>query len=188
MIVNWSTIDATKKDNFDTLEYDTFNQTYDWKSISHYTNKEYRKQNTLGYTLVAKVSYSCSNGSQKFLNLPIFHCCANLFTETWDFQNHWNRKGQLDVSQRRTETESYVWMSRWMSFIIDSWLPNIWHCLFSIMGNNFQRNYEFSQKCLFLTSSLIFDKCSTLLQTQSRLNHTSIFISMNLLQMPCVIT
>ena len=59
MIVNWSTIDATKKDNFDTLEYDTFNQTYDWKSISHYTNKEYRKQNTLGYTLVSKVSYSC---------------------------------------------------------------------------------------------------------------------------------
>ena len=37
--------------------------------------------------------------------------------------------------------------------------------------------------------SLIFEKCSMLLQTQSRLNHihpTEIYISMNLLQMPCV--
>ena len=59
IIVNWSTIDNTKEDNFDTLEYDTFNQPYDWKSISHFTNKEFRKQNTLGYTLVAKVSYFC---------------------------------------------------------------------------------------------------------------------------------
>ena len=59
MIVNWSTIDTTKEDNFDTLEYDTFNQTYDWKSISHYSNKEFRKQSTLGYTMVSKVSYFC---------------------------------------------------------------------------------------------------------------------------------
>ena len=50
-------MDATKEDNFDTLVYDTFNQTYDWKSISHYTNKAFRKKNTLGYTLVSKVSY-----------------------------------------------------------------------------------------------------------------------------------
>ena len=57
MIVNWSSMDTTKEDNFDTLVYDTFNQTYDWKSISHYTNKAFRKKNTLGYTLVSKVSY-----------------------------------------------------------------------------------------------------------------------------------
>ena len=50
-------MDATKEDNFDTLVFDTFNQTYDWKSISHYTNKEFRKKNTLGYTLVSKVSH-----------------------------------------------------------------------------------------------------------------------------------
>ena len=59
MIVNWSSMDTTKEDNFDNLEYDTFNQTYDWKSISHYTNKEFRKKDTLGYTLVSKVSYFC---------------------------------------------------------------------------------------------------------------------------------
>ena len=52
-------MDTTKENNFDTLVYDTFNQTYDWKSISHYTNKEFRKKNTLGYTLVSKVSYFC---------------------------------------------------------------------------------------------------------------------------------
>ena len=58
-IVNWSAINTANEDNFDTLEYDTFNQTYDWKSISHYSNKEFRKQNTLGYTMVSKVSYFC---------------------------------------------------------------------------------------------------------------------------------
>ena len=57
LIVNWSSMDTTKEDNFDTLVYDTFNQTYDWKSISHYANKAFRKKNTLGYTLVSKVSY-----------------------------------------------------------------------------------------------------------------------------------
>ena len=92
MIVNWSSMDATKEDNFDTLVYDTFNQTYDWKSISHYTNKAFRKENTLGYTLVSKVSYFCWSNSKKLLKLPIFHCYANLFTETWAFQNHWNRQ------------------------------------------------------------------------------------------------
>ena len=50
-------MDTTKEDNFDKLVYDTFNQTYDWKSISHYANKAFRKKNTLGYTLVSKVSY-----------------------------------------------------------------------------------------------------------------------------------
>ena len=132
-IVNWLTVDTTMEDNFDTLEYNNFNQTYDWKSISHYTNKEFRKQNTLGFTLVSKVSYFCQSDCQKFFNFPIFYCYANLFTETWAFQNRWNRKGQLDVSQRCTETEVYVWLSRWMSFIIVSWLPNIWYCLFSKM-------------------------------------------------------
>ena len=92
MIVNWSSMDATKEDNFDTLVFDTFNQTYDWKSISHYTNKEFRNKNTLGYTLVSKVSYFCWSNSKKLLKLPIFHCYANLFTETWTFQNCRNRK------------------------------------------------------------------------------------------------
>ena len=81
-IVNWLTIDTTMEDNFDTLEYNNFNQTYDWKSISHYTNKEFRKQNTLGFTLVSKVSYFCQSDCQKFFNFPIFYCYANLFTET----------------------------------------------------------------------------------------------------------
>ena len=52
-------MEATAECNFDTLVHDTFNQTYDWKSISHYTNKKFRKKNTLGYTLVSKVSYFC---------------------------------------------------------------------------------------------------------------------------------
>ena len=92
MIVNWSSMDTTKEDNFDTLVYETFNQTYDWKSISHYTNKEFRNKNTLGYTLVSKVSYFCWSNSKKLLKLPILHCYANFFTETWAFQNHWNRQ------------------------------------------------------------------------------------------------
>ena len=49
-------MDNTKEDNFDTLVYDTFNQTYDWKSISHYKNKEFRKKNAPGFTLISKVS------------------------------------------------------------------------------------------------------------------------------------
>ena len=57
MIVNWSTIDNTVEENFDTLVYYTFNQTYDWQSISHYTNKEFRKKNALGFTLISKVSH-----------------------------------------------------------------------------------------------------------------------------------
>ena len=71
MIVNWSTIDDTLKENFDTLVYNTFNQTYDWQSISHYTNKEFRKKNTLGFTLISKVSHFWWNNSKTFSTLPI---------------------------------------------------------------------------------------------------------------------
>ena len=115
MIVNWSSMDTSKEDNFDTLVYDTFNQTYDWKSISHYTNKAFRKKNTLGYTLVSKVSYFCWSNFKKLLKLPIFHCYANLFTETWAFQNCWDRNWYVVVSQRCTETEVHVWLSKWAS-------------------------------------------------------------------------
>ena len=72
MIVNWSSMDTTKEDNFDTLVYETFNQTYDWKSISHYTNKAFRKKNTLGYTLVSKVSYFCWSNSKDCWNCHYF--------------------------------------------------------------------------------------------------------------------
>jgi hypothetical protein len=45
------------KENFDNLlPFETFNMTYDWKSITHYSNKAFRKPFTLGYTLETKVS------------------------------------------------------------------------------------------------------------------------------------
>ena len=57
MIVNQLTIDKSMQENFDVLVFDNYNLTYDWKSISHYSNKVFRKNNTVGYTLMSKVSY-----------------------------------------------------------------------------------------------------------------------------------
>ena len=47
---------------FDNLfPFETFNMTYDWESITHYSNKAFRKPFTLGYTLETKVSYELGN-------------------------------------------------------------------------------------------------------------------------------
>ena len=50
-------MDKSKQENFDVLVFDNYNLTYDWKSISHYSNKAFRKNDTVGYTLISKVSY-----------------------------------------------------------------------------------------------------------------------------------
>ena len=62
LIVNQLSMVESGKKNFDNLlPFETFNMTYDWKSISHYSNKAFRKPFTLGYTLETKVSYELGN-------------------------------------------------------------------------------------------------------------------------------
>ena len=62
MIVNPLSMVELEQENFDTLlPFETFNMTYDWESISHYSNKAFRKPFTLGYTLETKVSYKLGN-------------------------------------------------------------------------------------------------------------------------------
>ena len=78
-------MDTTKEDNFDTLVYDTFNQTYDWKSISHYTNKAFRKKNTLGYTLVSKVSYFFFEATLKTLEIANISLLCKLVYRNLNF-------------------------------------------------------------------------------------------------------
>ena len=56
------------QENFDKLlPFDTFNVSYDWESISHYSNKAFRKPLTLGYTLETKVSYGLGNLLKHFI-------------------------------------------------------------------------------------------------------------------------
>ena len=62
LIVNQLSMVESDKENFDNLlPFETFNMTYDWKSITHYSNKAFRKPFTLGYTLETKVSYELGN-------------------------------------------------------------------------------------------------------------------------------
>ena len=57
LIVNRLSMVELEQENFDRLlPFETFNMTYDWKSISHYSNRAFRKPFTLGYTLETKVS------------------------------------------------------------------------------------------------------------------------------------
>ena len=59
LIVNQLSMVELEQENFDTLlPFETFNMTYDWESISHYSNKAFRKPFTLGYTLETKVRKS----------------------------------------------------------------------------------------------------------------------------------
>ena len=62
LIVNQLNMVELGKENFDNLfPFETFNMTYDWESITHYSNKAFRKPFTLGYTLETKVSYKLGN-------------------------------------------------------------------------------------------------------------------------------
>ena len=62
LIVNQLSMVESGKENFDNLfPFETFNMTYDWESISHYSNKAFRKPFTSGYTLETKVSYELGN-------------------------------------------------------------------------------------------------------------------------------
>ena len=57
LIVNRLSMVESEQANCDQLlTFETFNMTYDWKSITHYSNRAFRKPFTLGYTLETKVS------------------------------------------------------------------------------------------------------------------------------------
>ena len=56
VIVNWGNIETTQQSNFDTLNIDTYNLTYDWSSISHFRSKAFRTQKSVGRTIESNVS------------------------------------------------------------------------------------------------------------------------------------
>ena len=56
VIVNYENIAGNGQYNFDVLNYETYGLLYDWKSITHYRNKAFRKINSFGYTIESNVS------------------------------------------------------------------------------------------------------------------------------------
>ena len=56
LIVNLGKIEASQQSNFEVLNFDTYNLPYDWASISHFRSKSYRKQKSVGHTIVSNVS------------------------------------------------------------------------------------------------------------------------------------
>ena len=89
LIVNQLSMVESDKENFDNLlPFETFNMTYDWKSISHYSNKAFRKPFTLGYTLETKVSYKLGNLFYLFINLFFLICINYLLLSHLIYRNH----------------------------------------------------------------------------------------------------
>ena len=58
VLVNYENIAEYGQYNFDVLNYETYGLLYDWKSITHYRNKAFRKVNAFGYTIESNVSYN----------------------------------------------------------------------------------------------------------------------------------
>ena len=56
VIVNYEKIDEYEQYNFDVLNFETYGLLYDWKSITHYRNKAFRKITAFGYTIESNVS------------------------------------------------------------------------------------------------------------------------------------
>ena len=56
VIVNYENIAKNGQYNFDVLKYETYGLLYDWKSITHYRNKAFRKKYAFGYTIESNVS------------------------------------------------------------------------------------------------------------------------------------
>lgn len=56
VIVNWEKIQASQQSNFEVLNFDTYDLPYDWASISHFRTKSYRKEKSVGHTIVSNVS------------------------------------------------------------------------------------------------------------------------------------
>ena len=56
VIVNYENIAKYGQYNFDVLNFETYGLLYDWKSITHYRNKAFRKMNSFGYTIESNVS------------------------------------------------------------------------------------------------------------------------------------
>ena len=61
LIVNRQSMGEFGKEFDNLFPVETFNVTYDWESITHYSNKAFRKPFTLGHTLETKVSYKLGN-------------------------------------------------------------------------------------------------------------------------------
>ena len=56
VIVNYEKIPKDGQKNFDVLNHETYNLLYDWKSITHYGNRDFRKEESFGYTIESNVS------------------------------------------------------------------------------------------------------------------------------------
>ena len=57
VIVNYENIAENEQYNFRVRNYhETDGLLYDWKSITHYRNKAFRKENVFGYTIESNVS------------------------------------------------------------------------------------------------------------------------------------
>ena len=56
VIVNYEKIAKYGQYNFDVLNYETYGLLYDWKSITHYGNRDFRKEKSFGYTIESNVS------------------------------------------------------------------------------------------------------------------------------------
>ena len=55
-IVNLGKIETSQQSNFEILNFDTYNLTYDWSSISHFKSKAFRKEKSVGHTIESNVS------------------------------------------------------------------------------------------------------------------------------------
>ena len=56
VIVNRGRIQTSQQGNFEILNFDTYNLTYDWSSISHFKSKAFRKEKSVGHTIESIVS------------------------------------------------------------------------------------------------------------------------------------
>ena len=66
IFVNLEAIENSRRGNFDNII--SSSAPYDWKSILHYSNKEFRKEGLTGYTLESRVT----NSSNSFLSNKSF--------------------------------------------------------------------------------------------------------------------
>ena len=55
LLVNMEKISISRQHNFDRLNFSTYDLPYDWKSITHYGYKAFRKLDSIGYTIESKV-------------------------------------------------------------------------------------------------------------------------------------
>ena len=98
-------ISISRQHNFDRLNFSTYGLPYDWKSITHYGYKAFRKLDYIGYTIESKVCYSQHNtGSGSGSNITKTYNFFLLLTyhplvSTWDVR-HSIRFGMVVVPDK----------------------------------------------------------------------------------------